>query len=261
MIAVPRRWLRYLLLAVFFYLAFLLITLPAAWFAKAAASLSRGVVEIGDPRGTVWHGSGQLAVASRRASQEVGRLQWQIHPLWLALGSLCLDVSVRDGARESAIARLNLGLSGIRIENLEAAFPASLVGHFHAAAGFIQPAGTVRLKSPLFEIQRGALQGEAMLAWDGAGSQFYKLDQLGDYRLDLKGNGATADLALATARGDLQLSGQGQWRADNGGVLRFQGSALATGRQAELEPVLRLIGAQTAAGRREFSLNLPLPIM
>jgi general secretion pathway protein N len=260
MTGVPRHWPRYLLLAVCLYLAFLLTTLPAVWLARISTALSRGVVVIGDTRGTVWDGSGQLAIASRRATQDLGLVHWQIQPLWLLLGRLRLDVSASANVIESTSVRLSLGFSGIRVENLEISFPASLAGHFHAAAGFIQPEGKVRMKSGMFEIQRGALHGEATITWDGAGSQFFKLERVGDYRIDLKGNGATADLELTTVRGDLQLTGQGQWRADNGGVLRFQGNALAAGRQAELEPILRLIGSQTANGRREFSLNLPLPI-
>jgi general secretion pathway protein N len=260
MMDVRRHWPRYVLLAVLFYLVFLLATLPAAWFAKLATTLSRGVVVIGESRGTVWNGTGEVVVVPRRTAHSLGRINWQIRPLWLLAGRLKLDVTTKGDAVDTT-ARLNLGFTGVRVENLDASFPASLVGHFHAAAGFTQPTGRVRVTSSTFEVQRGALIGEATLAWDGAGSQFFKLERVGDYRLDLKGHGTTADLVLATVRGDLQLAGQGQWRADNGGVLRLQGSALAAGRQAELEPLLRLIGSQAVNGRREFSLNLPLPLL
>lgn len=260
MMDVPRHWPRYVLLAVLFYLAFLLATLPAAWFARIATTLSRGTVEIGESRGTVWNGSGVLAIAPRRTAHPLGRVSWRVQPLWLLIGRLKLDVSVKGNIVDTS-ARLSLGFTDLRVEDLDASFPASFAGHFHAVAGFAQPVGQVRVKTSTFEVQRGALHGEATLAWDGAGSQFFKLEQVGDYRIDLKGNGATADLELTTVRGDLQVTGQGQWRADHGGVLRFQGQAVATGRQAELEPVLRLIGAQTAGGRREFSLNLPLPLL
>lgn len=260
MMDVPRHWPRYVLLAVLFYLVFLLASLPAAWLVRVATALSRGVIEISDPRGTVWNGSGDLAITPRRTAHHLGRVNWQIQPLWLLTGRLKLDVSAKGNGIDTNT-RLSLGFTGLRFEDLDASFPASLAGHFHAAAGFTQPAGQVRVKSSAFEVQRGALHGDATLAWDGAGSQYFKIERIGDYRLDLKGHGATADLALTTVRGDLQLSGQGQWRADNGGVLRFQGSALATGRQTEFEPLLRLIGAQTANGRREFNLNLPLPLL
>lgn len=260
MIDVPRHWPRYVLLAVLFYLVFLLVTLPAAWFARIATTLSHGTVNVSEARGTVWNGSGELAIAQRRTAYYVGQVAWQIQPLWLLVGRLRLNMSAKGDAIDLS-GRLSLGITNVRVEELDATFPASNVGHFHAAAGFAQPTGQLRVKSSLFEVQRGALHGEATLDWDGAGSRFFKLERVGDYHLEIKGHGATADLALVTARGDLQLTGQGQWRADNGGVLRVQGSALAVGRQAELDPLLRLIGAQKANGRREFNLNLPLPLL
>jgi general secretion pathway protein N len=260
MIEVPRHLPRYVLLAVLFYLVFLLVALPATWFSRMTTALSRGTVSVSEPRGTVWNGSGDLAIAPRRASHHLGQISWQIQPLWLLIGQLKLDMSV-SGVDVNTKARLGIGLTGARIENLDAVFPASIAGQFHAAAGFTQPTGQLRVQSSMFEVRRGALRGELSLSWDGAGSQFFKLERIGDYRLDIKGHGATADLALVTAQGDLQLTGQGQWRADNGGVLRLQGSALAVGRQAELEPLLQLIGTQAANGRREYSLNLPLPLL
>lgn len=255
----PTRWPGYLVLALLLYLVFLLVTFPAYWFSRIVSGVSRGEGLLADTRGTVWSGSGELIIQPKRTYLSVGRIVWQIQPQALLMGRLQVNINLQ-GTELTGKTQAGVGFSGVRIDSLDAAFPASLIGKFNAVAGFADPDGRLQIQSNGLEIRRGELLGSALINWTEAGSRNFKLTQLGDYRLSLTGKGNVAELQLTTLRGDLQLTGQGQWRADNGGVLRFQGSALAVGRQRELEPVLRLIGSQTAPDRREFSLNLPLPI-
>ena len=49
----------YVVFGIVLYLAFLIVTAPAALLVKAAASFSDGV-QLSQPRGTLWYGSAQL---------------------------------------------------------------------------------------------------------------------------------------------------------------------------------------------------------
>jgi hypothetical protein len=255
----PARWPRYLLLGALFYFLFLIVSFPAYWLSPVISRISRGETTLLGTTGTIWSGSGELVTQPKRGAHTIGRFTWQLRPLALLTGRLQLSIQIQ-GSELSGRGELGVGVASIRIDSFQLGMPASLIGKFNAVVAFADPEGRLQLQTSGLEIGRGAVKGSAQFNWQDAGSRNFKLGQLGDYRLELKGQGGVADLQLTTARGDLQLTGTGQWRADNGGVLRFQGNAVAVGRQTELEPLLKLIGSQSTANQRVFSLNLPLPI-
>ncbi len=136
------------------------------------------------------------------------------------------------------------------------------IGHWPVAwlAGLGAPLNTLRLSGSMklsaqdlsVESVQGrlVLGGRAELALNGVGSRLSTLDVLGDYRLNVQGDlrGEAATLQLRTARGALQLSGEGQWAASR---LRFNGQASAApGFESALNNLLNIIG------RRQGALSL-----
>ncbi len=136
------------------------------------------------------------------------------------------------------------------------------IGHWPVAwlAGLGAPLNTLRLSGNMqlsgrdlsVQVVQGRLVfgGVAELALNQVASRISTLEVLGDYRLSLQGDprGQAATLQLRTARGALQLSGEGQWAASK---LRFNGQASAApGFEPALNNLLNIIG------RRQGALSL-----
>jgi general secretion pathway protein N len=96
--------------------------------------------------------------------------------------------------------------------------------------------------------QAGLLRVDAL----SVSSRLSPLSPLGSYRIDMAGGDVT-QLTLTTLRGDLQLSGHGQWV---GGRLHFAGEAQT---RPEREPVLsnllNILGQREGATRSLISLG------
>lgn len=84
------------------------------------------------------------------------------------------------------------------------------------------------------------------------------MQPLGDYHLEIAGAGKTPELKLNTARGALDLIGQGQWQIASGWV-QLAGSASARERVGELEPLLKLLGADQGNGKQQLTINGNVP--
>jgi hypothetical protein len=76
----------------------------------------------------------------------------------------------------------------------------------------------------------------------------------------LRGVGDVVNVQLQTSRGDLRVEGQGQWRLRPGNV-EFSGTARASDHEAQLQPLLQMIGSDAGGGQRKlsFSSRLALP--
>jgi hypothetical protein len=80
---------------------------------------------------------------------------------------------------------------------------------------------------------------------------------LGDYRLEITGAEKNAALKFTTLRGDLEISGTGQWQLPDGRIT-FTGEAVAARREKELEPLMQLLGKETGPGRRSIAYTQTL---
>lgn len=251
-----RLWL-YLGLGVAAYALFLLINLPAAWLSWAAARASGGTVAIAAPSGTVWRGSGQLHIG---AAPPLGNVEWRINPFWLVTGRLHAELRA-GGPGTEAHAALDVGRDSVVIEQMKAAFPVQLASLVYAPAAFFGPTGRLQMSAERLELNRSGLNGDAHVLWQGAGGQFAGATNLGDYRVELQGRGETANIRLTTLRGDLELTGNGQWRVTGDGELRFNGSARPTADHARLEPLLNAVGRDLGSGRRTLSFTSRAPLI
>jgi general secretion pathway protein N len=259
------RWLKktagFLLFGLALYIVFLAVTAPAALLAEAATRLSGGMLTVTAPNGTLWRGEGDVYAGGQAASvHHLGRLHWQINPFWLLLGRAHFALQLQ-GAGTQGQASVQLSRSQVTVTELKAALPASLASLVYAPVGFFGPTGTLQLRAPSFDLSRGGLVTTTEVLWQGAGGRFAGATGLGDYRLELNGRGETATIRLSTLNGNLELTGEGQWRVTGDGELQFTGSALPRGDTARLEPLLQTLGRDLGGGRRELRLNARVPVV
>ena len=241
------------------YLLFLVATAPAIWFADFATRVSAGTVTLTQARGTLWHGVAQLHAGAPAGVRDLGKFQWRIAPWWLALGRAQLAVEL-EGPSIRGQARVRIARHRVDVDGLQATLPANLVTLVYGPAAFFEPTGTIELRSSKIELSGTGLITKLEAQWLGAGGRFTGAASLGDYRIEVTGNGENAAIRLTTLRGNLELSGQGEWHVVGDGAVRFTGSAVPRGDVTQLEPLLRALGRDLGGGRRQirFSTRIPL---
>lgn len=248
-------------LGLILYLLFLLAAAPAVWLAEGATRVSSGLVILARPSGTVWSGTGELHAGSAASGvRQLGTLHWRINPLWLLLGRAQFALEL-DGPTTRGQAAVRLARRSVQLDGIDATLPANIAGLVYAPAAFFDPSGTIKLRSPEIVLNADGLTANVEVLWQGAGGRFTGPGSLGDYRIDLTGTGATANIKLSTLRGDLELTGQGQWQVAGDGTLRFVGSALPRGDTTKFEPLLRTLGRDLGGGRREIRFNGRFPLV
>ncbi len=252
-----KRLLLYVTFGLVFYLLFLIIEMPASWFAWGLNRYTQGAVRLDPIVGSLWSGNGRLVIYyPQTVPHDFGNAEWRINPLWLFAGRVQMYWRT-----ESADARLRttlqFGKNRTQLLETEAAFPARTIGTFYSPASLISPKGQVLVRTDKLMIDSNGLEGSAEISWLNAGSSLSTVQPLGDYRLEVTGSGKTAALKLSTARGDLELTGQGQWQVSTGQI-QFTGSAAPREHASELEPLLKLLGNGQGNGKRPLTVNTRL---
>jgi general secretion pathway protein N len=247
--ALRRTWVRFALAGLAAYLVFLLATLPAAWLGYALERASGGALALGDPRGTVWKGRGALAVRSSSGFRGVADIEWRCNPLSIFSGRLSVALSgTTPGADLKA--NVGVGLKSVRLQNVEARIPVTLLEQAVPIVSIWKPQGRVRLSADSFEIGPGNVRGAATAEWSEAGLS--GVARIGDYRLQVTGTGDRAAVKLATLRGDLRINGDGGWSAAQPRVVQLSGVAEASPERKDLEPLLTLLVGGGSGLSRQF---------
>ena len=253
--ALRRPGVRLAVLGTAAYLVFLLVNAPAAWFGFALERSSRGALALGDPAGTLWKGSGLLGLRSGGAFRGVADLQWSCNPLSVLTGRL--GVALSGVAPETRLrASVSLGAGSVRFKNVEVDALAAVLEPAVPAAAFAKPDGRLRVLADSVEIGATGIVGAATVEWLEAGVS--GLQRLGDYRLQIAGNGERAELKLATLRGDLRLTGAGEWRAAQPRIVQLRGTAEAAAGRKDLEPLLQALGIRGAGVPQAFAWTVPI---
>lgn len=254
-----KRWPSYVIFGLVFYLLFLVIEMPASWFAWGLNRYSGGTVRLDPITGNLWGGSGRLVIYYPQTTpHDLGTTAWRINPLWLFVGRMQTNWRIdAPDARINTTVQLSSGK--VAILDTEAGLPAASVSSFYSPAALVSPQGRMLLHVPRLAIDRAGITGEGDIQWQNAGSSLTTVQPLGDYHLEITGAGKTANLKLTTVRGDLELTGQGQWQLTNGQI-QLKGSAAARAHPEELEPLLKLMGDDQGNGKRTFSFNASLPL-
>lgn len=243
-----RGWL-YAVFGLVFYLLFLIIEMPASWFAWGLNRYTLGSVRLDPIAGSLWAGTGRLVIYYPKTTpHDLGQTDWSINPFWLLTGRVQVALQSITADRQIKTT-LGIARGNLSIKDTDAVIPASLIGKLYPPATLIGPQGQVRLHTSELVFGQQSLEGNATLEWQGAASSLSSVQPLGDYRLDLAGVGKMANFKLSTVRGVLELTGQGQWQIMTGQI-QFNGHAKPIDHTAELDPLLKLLGDDQGGGKR-----------
>jgi general secretion pathway protein N len=256
---VKKQVVLYVVFGLVFYLLFLIIEMPAAWFAWGLNQYSHGAVRLDPITGSLWHGKGRLVIYyPQNLPHDLGETEWSINPFWLLTGRVQLTLQSNTPERQIKTT-LGIAKGSLSIKDTDAAFPATFINQLYPPSTLISPQGQVRLRTSSLVFSQQNLEGSAMLEWQNAGSSLSSVQPLGDYRLEITGGGNAANLKLTTVSGPLALDGQGKWQIQDG-QLQINGTAVPRERAVELEPLLILLGPDQGNGRRALTLAMRLPI-
>ncbi len=255
--ALRRPGVRLALLGAGAYLVFLVANLPAAWLGSALERSSGGALALGEPRGTVWKGSGVLALRSGGAYRGLADIEWRCNPLSVFAGRL--NIALSGAGRETRMrASVNLGAGKATLSDLEANVPAAVAESALPAAAFAKPDGQLRVKADSVEWGAASVRGAATVEWFDAGLSGLQAPRLGDYRLHIAASGDRAELRLSTLRGDLRLTAGGEWRPAQPRMVQLRGTAQASAERGDLEPFLRAIGVMSVGTSQPFVWTVPI---
>lgn len=245
--------LRLAVLGVVAYGVFLLATLPAALVAPRIGEATRGQVTLAGATGTVWNGAARATIATRGAIVAIDELRWRFLPARLAAGRLAARIEAGMGAAR-AQGEVSRGPLAWRVEGLRASGDASAFVPFVPLAAAWQPAGAIVVDAPDLAWDGERLAGAATAEWRDASLSLSAARPLGTWRVEATGEGQAIRVSLSTTKGPLRLSGNGTLATT--GRLAFLGEARAeTGREAELEALLALLGPRRADGARALELR------
>ena len=248
--------MRRLLLAVVLLLVLVsvyLVLLPASWMDAALQRASQGSLAMTGTSGSLWRGEGSLqAVLPSGEAVTLAPVRWHVVPGELLGLKLHLRMeSLRDG---KPILDGRFGRSEVTVREARLELPAALLGVLSPTlrdAGF---SGQIALQVNDLRIGSDGATGRATAFWKDASSSLSRIRPLGSYLVDLNGKGKGLDFNVSTMGGPLALRGTGSWVPGKPPDLAITATAEEGARQ-ELNPLLRLIGRQVAAGTYQLSFG------
>ncbi|MFC4159601.1 type II secretion system protein N [Chitinimonas lacunae] len=222
--------------------------LPSTLLGWMLENRSQGLVKLAAADGTLWHGSGQLAIGDQALLE---RLRWQWQPRELLQGRFTYRLEADQGG-----AMLRLGWKRLELQQLELGFAAApLVGLDRRLQPF-QLGGRIRLASPGLTVSPSQIDGGLTVDWQQASSPLVPtLPQLGDYRAVLSPQGDSWQFQVQTLNGQLQLDGGGNWSPKTG-LHGEIGVRAAPGAENLVGPLLAQIGPGAPTERRRLKLNV-----
>ncbi len=253
-----KRALLYGIFGLVFYLLFLIVEMPASWFAWGLHRYTQGSVQLDPIAGTLWSGNGRLVLYYPPTTpHDFGRTEWGINPFWLFTGQIRLSLRANSQGQQIKTT-VSVGKNSFKLMDTDIAVPASFIAQLYTPISLMSPQGKVKITTSGLVFAPGKLEGNAMLEWLDAGSGLSGVQPLGDYRLDITGAEKNANLKLTTLRGDLEFTGQGQWQLKTRQI-QINGSAAPRAHASELESLLTMIGPDQGGGKRTLNINTRLP--
>lgn len=250
-------WPRLAAAGIALYLMFLIATLPASWAGELLTRVSQGQLRLQDPQGSLWRGSGTIAI-QRAGARLQNRVHWNLQPLWLLTGQLRAAIKSEGDIALQAV--VSFGYHRLRVQDLNGEFAASHAQAFYAPAMLLSPTGQVKVNASEFELGKSGFNGEARLTWNSAGSRLGGAGEIGDYLLVASGQDGAAALRVETLRGDIKIDARGNWRANTDGSLTLEGTLVPGNREATLGPLLSSLNTRKDGDRYPIRLDTRLPL-
>lgn len=229
-----------------------IITAPATLIDVGLQRISHGKLRLVEAQGTMWSGSGQIEIRDSGGRTGVAKsFAWRILPESLLRGHLVCEVKLEQATKPFPV---TISLSRIELANADISLPAAALGLGVPKLAPLGLTGDMLLHVASLSIERKQMQGNVTLQWRDAGSVLTPISPLGDYELNLDGEGATVHVLLRTIQGPLQLDGKGSWaNGDNPDFLAI--ARVPPQHQQQLGPLLRLIAVERSAGSFELQLK------
>ena len=238
-----------------FYLAFLLITLPASFLTRYILPSvdPAGVVKLQSVRGSLWSG---LANNTRIGKFYLGALSWDLSSWELLLGSINLGIEFKSDIA-NGVGDVSLGFGGsTSVNDVELNFPAEMLQPLFS--GFpVSIAGDLRgTINELNYIQFEQLQTDGRIVWQGAAIRAPQNIELGDFLIEMSPHNQGTKIKVTDQNQgpvktelNIKLSGNGKYTLNGWMQARDQS-------QQHITEALRFIGARAdSTGRYWVSYN------
>ncbi|MBM3408787.1 MAG: type II secretion system protein N [Betaproteobacteria bacterium] len=226
-----------------------LVSAPATWLDRLAATLTHGKVRLAEASGTIWQGSGRLIWADTGESAESrlslsgvalpGRVHWRVAPMPLLLGlieaTLQIDGMAGGVALQGSWRELRLGNGRLDLPRIELAALGS-------PWNTVRPAGAVTVSWSNVMMGTQRFEGSVEIELRDIASSLSAVRPLGSYRIEVQARSGQAVISMRTLEGALTLTGQG---AASGRGFSFLARAHPTrADDTRLQGLLGLVGTR-----------------
>jgi len=247
------RW-GLILFAAGVYSATLIATAPATLAAAPLQRESNGLLRLVNAKGTLWAGSGQIELSD--SNGRVGMaipITWQLQPASLILARLAFEVTVEP---QSKPARVTLSRSGVEVKSFAVRLPAMALGLAVPGLAPLGLMGEMLFHADALNISQSKLWGAAIVQWRAAGSTLTPIYPLGDYEIQVNGNGTTIAASLRTigTEAALRIEGSSTWKVGSKPAL-LATATVSPQQRLQLAPVLRMIAVERNSGTFEIQLQ------
>src|SRR3990172_2590539 len=165
-----KRWLLYAIFGLVFYFLFLIIEMPASWFAWGLNRYTQNTVRLDPISGSLWSGKGRLVIYYPQTTpHDFGQAEWGINPLWLLAGRIQLTLQTNHQDRQIK-KTLRIARNSFTLKDTDIAVPASFVSQLYAPLSLVGPQGKVRLSTAEVLVTPETVVGDAALEWLNASS-------------------------------------------------------------------------------------------
>ncbi len=233
-----------------------LVFCPASWMAPLLENQTAGKLTLGDPQGSLWHGSAFIGGAAGNNAPVTpllpGRFAWTLSPL-LLVGRVHLRLD--NPAALSSPVELSGSLHDWQVTPSALTLPAERLAGLGAPLNTLQPSGVMQLVWGPLRLSRNEarvdLTGKLSLDLQDMASRMSPVAPLGSYLLKMDWQGNHAGVQLTTTRGALVLNGTGAIRQNR---LQFSGTAeAAAGSEEKLANLLNLLGQRRQVGAKNIT--------
>lgn len=212
--------------------------------------------------GTIWSGSGTLALFPTARSVIVP-ITWRFDPLALLRLRLGFYLSANSSAL-AGNARVGAGMTSIELRDTDMKIDGALISRSNSMLSLFGPRGTLHLKindgdriiTP-YQTQSGIRTAEGKLAvkFDSLTLRNLSSRPLGTYDIAVKLNNSTAEYAFVNCAGNLKFDGGGTVSWGSARTFVYRGLASTPRESSFLLAPLLAVGRPTADGRLQINYN------